>query len=97
MAFIDLFACLLTGLAMGGLFYFIVTTGLLQLIGQVDMFTPAAVSVLLFAVALGWKFDYSLTVFLMNSTEEIKGPESAILSIIDKLKYVILVIGYVLG
>ncbi len=97
MVFIELIGVVLLGIVLGGLSYFLVTAGVLQLTEQVDLITPAVLSVLLFGLLIGWKFDYSLVVFFSNTSSDVTDAQSAISSIVAKLKYVFLVIGYILG
>lgn len=97
MMFIELMGAMLSGMVLGGLAYFLVTGGLLQLTDQIDLITPGVISVVLFGLVIGWKFDYSLTVFIANTSSEITDVQSAVSSISDKLKYVCLIIGFMLG
>ncbi|MFT5756657.1 MAG: ABC-type uncharacterized transport system permease subunit [Alteromonadaceae bacterium] len=97
MVFIELIGALFVGTVLGGLSYFLVTAGVLQLAEQIDLITPCVLSVLLFSLLIGWKFDYSLVVFFSSTSSDITDAQSAISSIVARLKYVFLVIGYILG
>lgn len=97
MVFIELCGAVISGAVFGGLAYFLVTAGILQLTEQIDLISPAVLSVILFGLIIGWKFDYSLTVFFANTSSEVTNVHSAVSSITDRLRYVFLIIGYILG
>lgn len=97
MVFIELFGAVISGAVFGGLAYFLVTAGVLQLTEQIDLISPAVLSVILFGLLIGWKFDYSLAAFFANTTSEVTNVQSAVSSITGRLRYVFLIIGYIMG
>jgi hypothetical protein len=97
MVFIELFGTVISGAVFGGLAYFLVTAGILQLTEQIDLISPAVLSVMLFGLLIGWKFEYSLTVFFANTSSEVTNVHCAVSSITNRLRYVFLIIGYILG
>lgn len=97
MMFIELMGAMLSGMILGGLAYFLAMGGLLQLTEQIDLITPGVISVMLFGLLIGWKFDFSLVVFFENTSSEITDVHSAVSSMSGRLKYVFLIIGFMLG
>jgi hypothetical protein len=97
MVFIELSGAVISGAVLGGLAYLLVTAGIFQLTEQIDLISPAVLSVMLFGLFIGWKFDYSLIVFFANTSSEVTNVHSAVSSITDRLRYVFLIIGYILG
>ena len=97
MIFIELIGTLIIGGVSAWVAYEIVLYGLFYINDEIDLLSPAIISTLVFGFILAWRFDFSLAVFLTHASDDVAAPSSAILLIVAKLKYVFLIMGFILG
>ncbi|MFY8284391.1 hypothetical protein AAEU31_12860 [Pseudoalteromonas sp. SSMSWG5] len=97
MVFLELIGFLIFGVLLGGWLY----SGLLSLLvctfGKSDFILPGFIAVTLVFLGVCINFEFSLITFLTHSEEPVTGPISAINSVVDKVKYPLLVAGSIIG
>ena len=97
MIFFELVCFLVAGLSLGSLLYFAMLVGLTHTFGQSDFILPGILAVAFVFIGICINFDFSLTSFLTHSEKAVTGPLSVVESITDKVKYIFLFVGSVMG